>query len=93
MSNLIIVVNEDGFPCCGAKLSVNRELLVKTAEKMMKDFGCRNAYIMDQAGPEGPSQLTFYRLIAKLIYEGQLNSKPLELVETEVDFETFKMMP
>lgn len=93
MSKLIVILTEEGYPCYSAKMSLNNELLAKAAEKMMKDLGCRNAYIMEQVGPEGPYQTTVYRVIAKLIYDGQLNSKPHEVEETEVDFETFKMMP
>ena len=93
MSRLIVILTDEGYPCCSAKMSVNNELLVKAAEKMMKDSGCRNAYIMAQVGPEGPYQTTVYRVIAKLIYEGPLKGKPHEVEETEIDFETFKMMP
>lgn len=93
MSKLIVLLTEEGYPCYSAKMSVSNELLAITAEQMMKDFGCRNAYIMEQVGPEGPCQLTFYRVMAKFVYTGQLNSKPHEVGELEVDFETFKMMP
>jgi hypothetical protein len=93
MSKLIVILTEEGYPCYSAKMSLNNELLAKAAEKMMKDLGCRNAYIMEQVGPELPYQTTLYRAVAKLIYNGPLNSKPHEVEETEVDFETFKMMP
>lgn len=93
MSNLIVVLTDDGLPFAAAKTSANNESLVKVAQMMMEESGCRNAYIMEQVGPEGPYQTTLFRVVAKLIYDGQLNSKPHEVEETEVDFETFKMMP
>jgi riboflavin synthase len=93
MSNLIVVLTEDGYPCYSAKTSVNNELLVKAAQKLMEESGCRNAYIMGQVGPEGPCQTTVYKVKAKLVYNGQLNSKPHVVEEVEVDLETFKMMP
>lgn len=93
MSNLIVVLTEEGYPCYSVKTSVNNELLAEAAGKLMEESGCRKAYIMGQVGPEGPYQTTVYKVKAKLVYDGQLNSKPHEVEETEVDFETFKMMP
>lgn len=92
MSNLIVVLTEDGYPCYSAKTSVNNELLVKAAQKLMEESGCRNAYIMGQVGPEGPYQTTVYKVKAMSVYNGQLNSKPHEVEEVEIDLETFKMM-
>ncbi|GEM_PF-4362261 len=80
MSSLIIVVNEDGFPCYGAKMSANRELLFKAAQELMEDSGCRNAYIMKQVEPKGPYITYMYKVGAKLVYEGPLKGKSPRVV-------------
>ena len=93
MSNLIVFLTEDGIPCLSVKMSANNELLVKAALGMMKESGCRKAYIMEHVGPEVSCETAMYKSKACVVYEGQLNVKPPKADELEVDFETFKMMP